>query len=46
MYENMASTSKEEARPVQVDRRTKAEIAFDKLKEKKVMHTLSFRLYE
>lgn len=39
MYENMASqagTSGEDSRPVKEDRRTKAEIAFDKLKEKKV----------
>jgi len=45
MYENVASTSSKESRPVRVDRRTKAEIAFDKLKDKKVSQDHNYGIY-
>lgn len=45
LYENMgshASTSTEEGSLVRVDKRTKAELAFEKAKEKKVKEVFKF----
>ena len=49
MYENIASHSTESAesetpKTVQVDKRTKAEIAFEKSKEKKVCVMLNYQI--